>query len=42
MLHNKCKYCDGRFGGEEGLDVCFGCWELHEEMGGPQRDPDKQ
>jgi|APHM01.1.fsa_nt_gi hypothetical protein len=38
-MHNVCRYCGGRFGGEEGLDVCFRCWELFDEEGGPQYDP---
>jgi len=41
MMHNICKYCGGRFGGEEELNVCFACFELYEEEGGPQYDPEE-
>jgi len=40
-MHNKCKHCGCRFGGEDELSTCFACFELFEEPGGPQYDPDE-
>jgi DNA-directed RNA polymerase subunit RPC12/RpoP len=39
-MHNKCKYCGNRFGGERKLTACFRCWELFEDPRGPEYDPE--
>ena len=36
-----CNYCGGTGKMPEGTNACFSCWEVYEEEGGPQLDPEE-